>query len=118
MSFLSKLFRKSKPKNPEDYYVVTITSEFVEVRFLDKEPAKILWDNIIEIKLINTNEGPILPDIFLQLLGERSGCKIPYGTKGFDQVYEIVSKYENFNFENVTESMSCTENKEFLLWKE
>jgi len=51
------------------------------------------------------------------LLGENSGCLIPHGAKGFETVYEIISKYNNFNFDNFISSMSCTDNEEFLLWK-
>ena len=36
--------------------------------------------------------------------------------RGFDEVYEIISKYEGFNFENWGKSMTCTDNAEFPIW--
>ena len=44
-------------------------------------------------------------------------CSIPQGANGYDEVFDLVSKYDNFNFENVGLSMSCTDNAEFELWK-
>lgn len=52
------------------------------------------------IKILNTDQGPWLPDVWLVLIGKDDGCMIPYGAKGFDEIYDIVSKYNGFNFEN------------------
>jgi len=49
-------------------------------------------------------------------LSEEDSCLIPQGAKGFDNVYDAVSKYNGFNFENFIKSMSCTDNAEFDLW--
>lgn len=117
MGILQKIFRKPGPKNPEDNFVVTITKEFVRVEHPGRETQEILWRDIEEIKLINTDAGPLAPDIWLALLGLDSGCLIPHGAKGFETVYEIISKYENFNFDNFIASMSCSDNAEFLLWE-
>ncbi len=117
MSFFTNFFSKPKFKQPEDYYETTITEEFVKVEHPERETEQVLWKDIVEIKLINTDAGPAAPDIWLALLGENSGCLIPHGSLGCEKVYDIVSKYENFDFENVTKSMSCTDNEEFLLWK-
>ena len=109
--------KSKKNKNTEDDYKVTITAEFVKVEHPKRETEEILWKNITEIKFINTDEGPFLPDVWLALLGENSRCLIPQGTEGCDIVYDIVSKYKNFKFENLIKSMSCAENMEFQLWK-
>ena len=82
-----------------------------------RKTEKILWKDILEIKFINTDSGPAAPDVWLTILGKNSACLIPQGAKGFETVYDIVSKYEGFNFENVTKSMRSTNNDEFILWK-
>lgn len=116
MGILDKLFGKSKPKNPEDDFFVTITDDFVRIEHPQRKTEQIMWKDITEIKLINTDAGPISPDVWIALLGENSGCLIPHGCKRYEDVYNIISKYENFSFENVIKSMSCTDNAEFLLW--
>ena len=115
MNIFKKLFA---PKlQPEDYYKTIITDNSIRVEHPKRETEEILWRDIKEIKLINTDAGPAAPDIWLALFGENSGCLIPHGSKGFDEVYEIISKYENFDFENVTKSMTSTSSEHFSLWK-
>ena len=116
MSFFDRLFKKTKPKQPEDDYTVTITDKFIKVEHPHRKTEQVVWEHIIQIKLINTDQGPWSPDVWLALLGDEDGCLIPQGAKGFDEVYEIVSKYEGFNFENFIKAMSCTDNAEFELW--
>lgn len=111
------LFEKTKAKNPEDDFNVIITDEFIRVEHPRRKTEQILWKDINEIRFINTDEGPFVLDVWLALIGENSGCLVPQGAKGFDTVYDIVSKYENFNFENVIKSMSCSSNEQFELWK-
>ena len=117
MGILEKIFGKPKPKNPEDNFLVTITREFIRVEHPDRETEEIFWRDIQEIKLINTDAGPFAPDIWLALLGLGSGCLIPHGAKGFETVYEMISQYGNFNFDNFIASMSRSDNAEFLLWE-
>ncbi|WP_339925310.1 hypothetical protein [uncultured Cyclobacterium sp.] len=113
MEFFSRLFNK---KQPEDDFKVSITEDSVKIEHPKRKTEQVEWNNIKEIKLINTDSGPWLPDVWLALISENDGCLIPQGAQGYDEVYEIVSKYEGFNFENVMESMSCTDNAEFNLW--
>lgn len=122
MKFLQKLlnlFKEPEKKlQPEEYYIVTITESSVRVEHPGRQPEEILWNNIKEIRLINTEDGPWLPDIWLALIGDTESCLIPHGSKGFDEVYEIVSKYKGFNFENFGKSMTSTSNEQFLLWRQ
>jgi hypothetical protein len=110
------LFKRKKRKDPEDDFVVTITDVFVKVEYPKWEAAQVSWEDIREIKLINTYAGPIMPDIWLVLIGENGKCIVPHGAKGFDEIYDIIAKYKGFNNENVIKSMACTDNAEFLLW--
>ncbi|MCC6288834.1 MAG: hypothetical protein IT249_13210 [Chitinophagaceae bacterium] len=116
MGFFNKIFTSNKSKSPEDKFIVTITADYIRVEHPERKTEQVLWNNIVEIKLINTNQGPWLPDVWLGLFGKEDGCLIPMGAKGYNEVYDIVTKYDNFNFENVIKSMGCTDNKEFLLW--
>jgi hypothetical protein len=121
MGFWKSIFKTEKKtekhQQPEDYYKVEITDLDIKVTH-PKRPVEIIqWNEIEEIKLINTDEGPFLPDVWLVLIGNGKGCSIPQGSKGWEDVYDIVSKYKEFNFENVIKSASCTENQTFELWK-
>ena len=116
MGFFSMLFGQKSVSNPEDKYITTVTDKYVRVEHPRREPEEIQWQEINEIRLVITDEGPFAPDIWLLLIGEINGCSIPHGSKGFDQVYDIVSKYDGFDFEKVGKSMTTAENEQFLLW--
>jgi hypothetical protein len=115
MSLLSKLF--GKKKNPEDYFTVTITDASVKIEHPGRKTEQVKWDDIVEIRMINTSAGPAMPDVWLALMGGPNGCLIPQGAKGFKEVYDKVSTYEGFDFDNVIKSMGCSEDAQFLLWK-
>ena len=109
-------FLKRRPKQPEDYFAVTVTNETVTVEHPQRKKEKVNWADIESIKIITTDQGPLQPDVWLALLGSQSGCLIPQGAKGYDEIYDIVSAYEGFNFEEVIKAMGCTDNQEFLVW--
>ncbi len=121
MGFWNKIFgsksENANRKQPEDYYETEITDVYVKVTHPKRKTEQIDWNEIEEIKLINTDEGPFLPDVWLILMGNGKGCSIPQGSDGWNKVYEIVSKYDGFNFENVIKSASCADNETFELWQ-
>lgn len=107
MGFLSKIFGEKSAQNPEDDFVVTITYDFVRVEHPKRKTEEIFfWKDSNEIRFINTDRGPFTIDVWLALLGDNSVCLIPQGTKGCEQVYDFVSKYEGFDFENVISTRS------------
>jgi hypothetical protein len=116
MGLFDFLKRGEKRTNPEDSFNVTITDESVTVEHPQRAKEQIKWTEIESIKIITTDEGPFLPDVWIALLGRESGCMIPQGAKGYDEIYNMISKYEHFNFENVIAAMSSTDNQEFLVW--
>lgn len=115
MNIFSRIFKK-KTKQSEDDYKVTLTGTSIKIEHPKRTTEEIAWQDIEMIKLINTDQGPWQPDIWLALLGKESGCIIPQGANNYDKVYDIVSQYSGFNFENVIKSMSCSDNAEFDLW--
>ncbi len=115
-TWLRGIFGK-KSRQPEDRYQIEITDIFIKVQTPQGILEQIFWNDIENIKLINTDQGPWIPDIWLGLFGEKGSCLILHGTAGFDTIYDRISRYEGFNFEDVAKSMSSTENSEFLLWE-
>lgn len=120
MGFWIKIFgdnvENKNKKQIEDYYQVELTEKSIIVTHPSRPTEQIDWNEIEEIKLANTDEGPLLPDVWLILMGHGKRCSIPQGSEGWGKVYNIVSKYEKFNFENVVKSGNCTGNQIFQLW--
>ncbi len=120
MGFFQKWFGKkpkASPVHPEDLYTVTLTPEAVHVTHPARPAETIRWDAIETIVLVNTDEGPWQPDIWLVLTGGGTGCSIPQGAEGWMTVYDIISTYPGFNFDNAIRSAACTGNEVFELWQ-
>jgi hypothetical protein len=114
MNLFNRLFKERNPQL-EDQYSVAITEETVSVYHPKWSNESVHWKDVHTILLINTDEGPWLPDVWLTLIDNNGKCMIPQGANGFEKVYNIVSKYDGFDFENAIKSMSCTDKAEFLL---
>ena len=106
-----------KQKQPEDYYSVEITDKTLRISRPFQDDQVIDLDEIEEIRMVNTDRGPVEPDVWLVLSGNGKHCGIPQGSEGWTAVYDIVSKYPGFDFEQVIQSAACTENRVFDLWK-
>jgi hypothetical protein len=104
-------------RRPEDDYKIIINGDFVEANHPWWGSGKVRWDDLQQIILINTDKGPWLPDVWLKLVDSTSFCQIPQEVKEFEEIYEIVSRFDGFSFENFIESMACTDNATFLLWE-
>lgn len=115
MGLFNKLFNRKKVQ-PEDHYAITITDEFVKVEHPKWGTETLIWTDLQKVFYINADEGPWLPDLWLTLVGNNSSCRIPLGAKGFEEVYNAVSKFPGFDFDNAVKVISCTVNAEFLLW--
>ena len=120
MGIMSMLIRKlsgTSKKQHGDYFEVTVTDDFVKVEHPDwLAPQRIRWNDVDTVRMINTSLGPWAPDVWLILEDKNQRCMIPLGAKGFEEVYQIVSKYEGFDFDNFSNSMCCANNSDFLLW--
>jgi hypothetical protein len=110
------LFKRRENKQPEEYFAVTITDAFIKVQHPKRKTEQVFWDDIRLVKLINNDQGPWSIDIIMVMIGENGGCVIPHGAKGFDEVFDRISKYEGFDFANFGKSMTCTDNAEFIVW--
>ena len=120
MSFFKRVLisLKQPAHKPEDDYTVIITNEVGKVEHPKWEFGSVKWNDVHTVMLINTDRGPWQPDVWLTLIDNNGKCMMPLGAKGYEDVYETVSKYDGFNFENAGKSISCTDNAEFLLWQD
>lgn len=73
MGFLKNIFGKKATQNLEDDFKVTITKDFVRVEHRERKTEEIFWEDIKEIRFINTDTGPFAIDVWLALIGENCG---------------------------------------------
>ena len=77
---------------PEDQYIVTITEQGVTVEEPSGKLEQVLWKDIIQIRMVNTDAGPFEPDIWMVIIGlDATGVMIPHGNKNFEAVYDTTN---------------------------
>ncbi len=79
----------------------------------------IRWDDLDEIRILTTDEGPWHEDVHFVLItfdGKR-GCTVPQLCDGSKQLLERLQQLPGFDNEAVIEAMSSTSNAEFVCWK-
>jgi hypothetical protein len=105
--------------NPEELYHVLISEEGISCEHPEREKESIKWSDIREVEVKTTDEGPFLPDVWFIFKGDQSSCSIPQGADGFDldTAFSVFGRFEGFDYDTFTSSMSCSENKSFSCWR-
>lgn len=75
------------------------------------------WDDLQEVGIITTNEGPFSEDVFWFLAGSKGGCVVSSGARGMKELLERLQKLPNFDNEAVIKAMGSTTNNKFQCWK-
>ena len=96
--------------------------ELDEVRIVFLCGAKreeLRWDDLIEVGIVTTDEGPIQEDVYFMLLGpsKDQGLAIPQGADGNEVLLQKLQTLPGFDHAAVIKAMGCTSNKRFTCWK-
>jgi hypothetical protein len=80
---------------------------------------QIQWPEVIEIRIITTDEGPFQVDVFFALVGsDGNGCLIPHdAAERTGLLEELQSRFPDLDNEIVIKAMGCASNNDFLIWK-
>ena len=106
------------PSNqPEASFVVEVDDNEVRCTRPNGDIERVQWSDLKGVIIKTTDEGPLLPDVFLVLVGSQGGCVIPQGAIGEDKLMDRLQKLPGFDNEAVIAAMTYTGNKEFLCWK-
>jgi hypothetical protein len=80
---------------------------------------EIRWDEISEVRIVTTNEGPYREDVFFVLAGSgEKNCVVPHEaavrTKLLEELYV---RFPSLNDKMVIRAMGSTSNNNFVIWK-
>jgi len=78
---------------------------------------EIAFDEITQIDLVTTSEGPFSEDVFAVLRGKDKEIAIPQNAENFDSLFDVFKKFEGVNYEAFINAMSSTENAKFVCWE-
>ena len=103
--------------NPGCDCVVTITETQVSCARPSGLVESVGWDELKEVAIVTTDEGPFATDVMWVLIGAVSGCVIPQGAAGEDELLRRLQSLPGFNNEAVIEAMGSTSNRQFVCWE-
>ena len=79
---------------------------------------EVAWENLVEVQIVTTDQGPFVDDVFFLLVGsDGSGCCVPQGAQGSEPLLDRLQQLPGFDNEEVIKAMSCSEKARFVCWK-
>ena len=110
--------RRPAPRTPLTA-MVTYDDRGVARRLADGRVESIRWDQLAEVAIVTTDEGPFVDDVHWLLIGSdgTTGCAVPSETEGTADLLERLQKLPGFDNEAVIKAMGHTENARFVVWR-
>lgn len=108
-------FLKRKPqRNP----VVHIDDHVVRREFGDGRIEEVAWEDLIEVQIVTTDDGPYAEDVFYLLVGANdTGCVVAQGDPASGALLTRLQALPGFDNGKVIEAMGSAENARFVCWK-
>jgi hypothetical protein len=78
---------------------------------------RVRWDELEEVGIVTTDEGPWTEDVYWMLRGANGGCAVGSEAQGMDALLERLQQLPGFDNEAVIRAMGSTENATFVCWR-
>jgi hypothetical protein len=112
---LFDFFRRSSKSRTHSIY---LTDECVTHERADGTRETLRWDQLEEVGIVTTADGPFTEDVYWVLLGpdRRTGCAIPAFASGMDQLIARLQQLPDFDNDAVIRAMGSTTEARFQCW--
>jgi hypothetical protein len=98
--------------------MVTYDDRGVAHRLPDGRVESIRWDELAEVAIVTTDEGPFVDDVHWRLEGDgNAACVVPSETAGMTDLLERLQQLPGFDNEAVIRAMTKTSNARFVVWR-
>jgi hypothetical protein len=110
--------RSDQPRlQPESQYVVRISEFDVSCARPDGNTESVAWDDLRQVEVVTTDQGPFRPDVFWVLHGSSTGCVVPQGATGEPELLVRLQQLPGFRNRAVIDAMCSADNRRFLCWE-
>lgn len=105
--------RMSRPER------VTFDEQRIERHMPNGTIESISWEEIDEVGILTTDEGPFVDDVFWLMTNSTrtKGCAPSNAAEGFSSLLERLQTLPGFNNEAVIRAMGSTDGAYFLVWR-
>src|SRR5687768_13148939 len=84
----------------------------------DGTVEEVAWEDLVEVQIVTTDEGPFVDDVFFLLAGSGGkGVCVPQGAPGSEPLLGRLQTLPAFDNDAVIRAMGCSENARFVCWK-
>ena len=97
--------------------MVEFDEEGVVRRLPDGGSERVRWEDLREVVIVTTDEGPFVDDVFWMLVGDHGGCAVPSESPGFEALMGRLQRLPGFDNDAVIRAMMSTENASFVCWR-
>ncbi|MFT3881670.1 MAG: hypothetical protein QM703_18655 [Gemmatales bacterium] len=102
---------------PESLYVVRANDEAVSCTDPEGRLEMVMWNDLQRVEIQTNALGPALPDLFWVLIGTKSTCQMPLGSKGEEAITERVFALPGVDRDAFGRAMSSTSNAMYVIWE-
>jgi hypothetical protein len=84
----------------------------------DGRTEEVLWDDLVEVGIVTTTDGPFTDDVYWLLVGAdgKNGVAVP-GSAVKDALLDRLQALPGFDNEQMILAMGSTDEAQFLCWK-
>jgi hypothetical protein len=75
---------------------------------------RVRWDELREVRLVTTSEGPFVEDVFYLLIGDEGGCAVPLEQS--EALLPRLQALPGFDNNAVIRAAACTDDSAFVCW--
>ncbi|HEY9753867.1 MAG TPA: hypothetical protein V6C97_01755 [Oculatellaceae cyanobacterium] len=97
---------------------VTMTDEAITRTVSSGETESVRFDDLEEVYIVTTDQGPFVEDLFYVLKGHHGGTIIGQEWASRVGLMERLFKLPNLNLEQIVQAMASIDNHAFLIWRE
>src|SRR5262245_19249886 len=97
---------------------IQIDDQGVRRHLADGKLEQVRWDELTEVWIVTSAEGPFAEDVFFVLTGDGdTGCVVPQGAAESGALLERLQRLPGFDNEAVIQAMACAEDARFVCWR-
>lgn len=97
---------------------IRIDEHGVRRELADGKVEQVAWDDLLEVSILTTADGPFAEDVFFVLVGpDGSGCVVPQSAPESGALLERVQRLPGFDNPAVIRAMSSVEEARFVCWR-
>lgn len=78
---------------------------------------RVAWDELTEVVVVTTDQGPFQDDVYWILHSPGGDCVVPSEAEGADELVGRLQKLSGFDHQKLIAAMSSITNQRFVCWQ-